>query len=59
MKRVHDSSCTCSICESGHYEAIAFKAGYVCESCLEYVRSHQTHQKGDEIKAEDRPADRL
>ena len=56
MKRVHASSCTCSICENSRYEVIAFKAGYVCENCLEYVRSHQ---KGDEIKSEDRPADKL
>ncbi|MEI3504452.1 MAG: hypothetical protein ACLS8Q_10830 [Anaerovoracaceae bacterium] len=30
---------TCSLCGSTCYEAFAFKGGYVCENCLQYLKS--------------------
>ena len=36
-KKEHAPGCTCSIC--GHnYKGISFKSGYICETCLEYIK---------------------
>ncbi len=36
-KKEHIPGCTCSICGNS-YKGISFKHGYVCESCLEYIK---------------------
>lgn len=36
-KKEHAPDCTCSICGKD-YKGISFKSGYVCESCLEYIK---------------------
>ena len=33
----HHSGCQCSLC-GGQYRRIAFKGGYVCESCMDYIK---------------------
>lgn len=30
---------TCSICGGSYYNAFAFKGGYVCEDCLQYLKA--------------------
>ena len=37
IKKEHGTNCSCSIC--GHkYKGISFKSGYICETCLEYIK---------------------
>lgn len=33
----HHSGCQCSLCGS-QYRSIAFKGGYVCETCMDYIK---------------------
>ena len=58
MKKVHRTGCNCSICESKHYNAIAFKSGYVCENCLDFVKSYDSDNKTD-VKTELHPPAKL
>jgi hypothetical protein len=36
-KKEHAPGCTCSICGQ-NYKGISFKSGYICESCLNYIK---------------------
>lgn len=36
-KKEHAPGCTCSICGL-NYKGFSFKSGYICESCLEYIK---------------------
>lgn len=36
-KKEHAPGCTCSICGM-NYKGFTFKSGYVCESCLDYIK---------------------
>ena len=36
-KKEHAPGCTCSICGLS-YKGFSFKNGYICESCLEYIK---------------------
>ncbi len=33
----HSSNCPCSLC-GNRYHNIAFKGGYVCETCVDYIK---------------------
>lgn len=44
-KKEHASDCTCSICGL-KYKGFSFKSGYVCESCLGYIREVYTSGSG-------------
>lgn len=33
----HTTRCVCSICGS-NYKSFSFKSGYICESCIEYIK---------------------
>ncbi len=33
----HHSDCSCTLC-GNRYHNIAFKGGYVCETCVDYIR---------------------
>ena len=48
VKKEHAPDCTCSICGL-NYKGITFKKGFVCESCLEYIRdsNHPDHNDSD------------
>ena len=47
-KKEHAPDCTCSICGS-HDNGFNFKRGYVCESCLEYIKdSYNTEAAASE-----------
>ncbi|MDO5491306.1 MAG: hypothetical protein Q4F96_02765 [Bacillota bacterium] len=35
----------CSICGCHYRQAIAFKSGYVCENCLEYLREKKSSRR--------------
>ncbi len=37
VKKEHAPDCTCSICGLS-YKGFSFKSGYVCESCLNYIK---------------------
>ena len=47
-KKEHAPGCTCSICGQS-YKGIAFKSGYVCESCFDYIRN-SCHSEEDSDK---------
>lgn len=34
----HTPDCACSICGS-KYKSFSFKSGYVCESCMDYIKN--------------------
>lgn len=36
-KKEHVPGCTCSICGL-NYKGFTFKSGYICESCLDYIK---------------------
>lgn len=44
-KKEHAPGCTCSICGLD-YKGFSFKSGYVCESCLDYIKNSY-NQVGD------------
>jgi len=44
IKTEHASDCTCSIC-GFNYKGFPFKQGYVCESCLEYIKDSCSYEK--------------
>lgn len=35
---ISHGACNCSLC-GGIYRNIAFKGGYICEDCVEYLKS--------------------
>ena len=41
IKKEHASDHTCSICGLS-YKGFSFKNGYVCESCLRYIKESVT-----------------
>ena len=40
-KKEHATDCTCSICGL-KYKGFSFKSGYVCESCLDFIKEVYT-----------------
>ncbi|MDD7719436.1 MAG: hypothetical protein PUJ11_08070 [Eubacteriaceae bacterium] len=61
MNQSHDINCNCTICENKCYKTIAFKSGYVCENCLQYIRSQpdQSDKSEDNEVVEISPTDKL
>lgn len=46
-KKEHAPGCTCSIC-GNNYQTFSFKSGYICESCLDYIKdSYKTDTPSD------------
>lgn len=37
-KKQHAPECRCSLCDKT-YTSFSFKNGYVCESCLDYIKN--------------------
>lgn len=37
-KKQHAPGCRCSLCDKT-YTTFSFKDGYVCESCLDYIKN--------------------
>lgn len=44
IKKEHAPGCTCSICGL-NYKGYAFKSGYICETCLEYIKNSYSHNE--------------
>lgn len=43
-QKEHAPDCTCSLC-GNLYKTFAFKSGYVCESCLTYIKTDFTYNE--------------
>lgn len=41
FEKEHAPGCTCSICGL-NYKGFSFKSGYICESCLDYIKDSYT-----------------
>lgn len=46
-KKEHAPGCTCSICGL-NYKGFSFKSGYICESCLEYIKDSYDPDTGSD-----------
>ncbi len=50
LKKEHTPDCTCSICGL-NYKGFSFKSGYICESCLDYIKDSY-NPSGDSNKTD-------
>jgi len=48
-KKEHAPDCTCSLCGQ-KYKGFSFKSGYVCESCIEYIKDSYTDKEETDTK---------
>ncbi|MBQ0078755.1 MAG: hypothetical protein KBS66_02540 [Eubacterium sp.] len=44
---------TCTICGSTRYESFSFKAGHVCEECLDYIKNDDSRESADSHDSHD------
>lgn len=44
IKKEHVPDCTCSLCGQ-KYKSFSFKSGYICESCIGYIKDSYTDEE--------------